>query len=72
MCSLSQREVAAQRLTRRHILCNGRGGSDDNDDAEMTTTMTAVMVSLRSNQQCKANTVNNNDNVNISILRQLH
>jgi hypothetical protein len=72
MCSLSQKEVAAQRLTWRHRLCNGRGGSNDDDDVETTTTTTAVTVSLRSNQRCKANAVNVNDNVDISVLQQLH
>ena len=72
MCSLSWQEVAAQRLTWRHCLCSGRGCSDDDNDVETTTTTTSVTVSLRSNQQCKANTVNVNDNVDISVLRQLH
>ncbi len=49
-CSSSHQEVVARRLTWRHWLCNCRGGSNDNYDAEMTTTtMTTTAASIGSN-----------------------
>ena len=48
--SLSHREVAVQWLTWRHRLRNCRGGSNENYNAEMTTTTTTMSAaSIRSN-----------------------